>query len=331
MNLETGIQVRQGPVLDSEHIVALQHLGEACWRNRKAIGSWIDRRIAFNAFAFISGNVLQVDVDQCAVASTRTRYSNKVFLALLGSNAVSILQVCQKAYDTFYLNVLEPAARNLYGIQAGVRLQAGRKLLLSGRCCEPQLLHLDSLWPTLVGNVYIRPRSAEEVPMLATVFPREGADDSSPISPVHPRDLQNVNLDGILGRDSLPWDLRADIGPRTVHHNSAVIFCGNVVHGGPGPDRLPEQTSSTTMDPRMVMFQMASPLSSPDENLSNFQEFEFSLHKRLYGNHQSTQQALARTSGRWKDHMQTNDQEFFELLAIESSGEDQYKEELVYT
>ena len=328
MDLETGILVRQGPVLASEHILALQQLGEACWRNKKAIGRWIDMRIAFNSFAFISGNVLQVDVDQCALASTRTRYSSNVFLALLGPNAVSILKVCQQAYDSFYANVLEPAALDLYGTHVGVRLQAGRKLLLSGRCCEPQLLHLDSLWPTLVGNVYIRPRGAEGVPMLSTVFPQEHVDGNHRMLPVHPRDLQTLNLDNIIGRDSLPWDLRVDIGPRTVQHNSSVIFCGNIVHGGPGPDEQADHIM-TSSEPRMVMFQMASPLSSPEENLSNFQEFEFSLHKRLYGNHQSTQQALARSCGRWKDHLQTKDAEFVELLAIENCNEATPDEEYV--
>lgn len=298
MDLHTGIELVQGPVLASHHVLALQKLGKACWRRRDDLVQWDTARDGTKAaplFTFIGGHVLQVDVDRCSSACTRTRSTARFFTDLLGVDAEDVLRACQGAYDAFYMTTLAPAAHRLYGAENQIFLQPGRKLLLSGNPGEAQLLHLDSLWPTLVGNVYLRPLGSEMLPLRATHFSQE---DGCSGMTRHPRDLRILNIDDSLGRDSIPWDKRADVGPGTVLHNSAVLFCGNVVHGGPAPE-----SSIPEAEPRIVMFQQVRPASSPDQDLSDYQEFEFSLFQREYGASLATRRALRATRGRWREHV----------------------------
>jgi hypothetical protein len=299
MNTTTGIHLIDGrDVLAPRHVSAIQQLASACWACRDKLVAWDQERAspAPLLFAFINGRTLQVDVDLCAAAASRTRSLRHFFEQLLGPATHTLLKTCQDAYDAFYATTLEPAARQLFGPAESICLLPGRKLLLSGAGGQDQLLHLDSLWPTLVGNVYLRPAGAEARPLRATVFPEETGGRA------HPRDLRELTdaeFDATLGSGSAPWTSRADVGPRTVAHNRAVLFCGNVVHGGPAPVDSPAEREA---EPRIVMFQHVRPRSSPTADLSDYQEFEFSMFHRYYGATAPTLRALRATRGRWRDH-----------------------------
>jgi hypothetical protein len=314
MNLRSGIQVLdQTPALaDPAHVQALQTLGAACWKQRARLVKW-DKSTMLDGtqtprmmFVYISGGVLQVDVDCCARADKNPLEMKALFTKLLGEDHQRILDFCCDAYDAFFADTLHPAARLLFGDLApgssgpapggGVCLLPGRKLLLSGMPGAAQLLHLDSHWPTLVGNVYLRPRGHEHRALRATIFPEEP--DLGPAAH-HPRDLRTLEdtvVDGTLGKDSPMWSERKDAGPCTMPHNSAVLFCGNVVHGGPHPQRGKGA-------PRIVMFQHVRPAWAPADDLSDFQDFEFSLCARRYGASERTRRALQDTGGRWRDHI----------------------------
>lgn len=312
MNSTTGIRlIDDRDVLAPRHVSAIQQLASACWACREELVAWDQERSspAPLLFAFINGHVLQVDVDLCAAAASRTRYLRHFFEQLLGPTAPTLLRTCQDAYDAFFTTTLEPAARQLFGPAEPICLLPGRKLLLSGPGGQEQLLHLDSLWPTLVGNVYLRPAGAEGLPMRATVFPEETGGRA------HPRDLRELTdaeFDATLGSGSVPWGNRADVGPRMVAHNRAVLFCGNVVHGGPAPTDSPAERNA---QPRIVMFQHVRPKSSPAADLSDYQEFEFSMFHRYYGATAPTQRALRATRGRWRDHYELEEGD--EFLALD--------------
>ena len=277
--------------LIAAHVEALQRVSEACWSQR----SMLLTSAVHGAFLTISGDVFQVDVDKCAAACF-TRGGKKFFVKLLGEDAHKLLVLCQSAYDAFFTETLEPTAQALFANER-IHRMPGRKLLLSGLPGRSQLLHLDSLFPTLVGNVYLRPRGFEHVPIEATIFPLEPRISAAMN---HPRDLTSpatlLELDDVLGCNSVPWGKRADDGPRHVTHNSAVLFYGNIVHGGPAPDEVLEA------EPRIVMFQSVRPGSSADVDLSDYQEFEFSLFNRLYGDTPQTRRAVRDTMGRWREH-----------------------------
>jgi hypothetical protein len=295
--------------LSPVHVSALQHVAQRCWQERRSLISWNASRdpMTPRLFAWISGHVLQVDIDRCADACESTRYLHRFFNTLLGGQDAPgepehVLNQCQEAYDAFYENTLAPTARQVFG--KTVHRQPGRKLLLSGNTCQPQLLHLDSLWPTMVGNVYLRPKGSEDVPLRATIFPEE------PIPQTHPRDLRSgdgIDFDQVLGKHSTPWNERKDVGPGSVGHNRAVLFCGNVVHGGPGPDDRKEA------EPRIVMFQQARADSSPAEDISDVQHFEFTLKHTAYGEGAETKAALRATNGRWRSHFPDNCGEYKKL------------------
>ena len=314
MNISTGIHVvgdyPSVTILYKEHVEAIQQLASACWGRRREL---LQRSAQTGdaLFVRISGNVLQVDVDRCEVACSRTRASASFFVQLLGPAAADILARCQDAYDLFYVDHLEPAAKDLFRTEALV-LQPGRKLLLSGAESCAQLLHVDSLWPTLVGNVYLRPARAEHLPIPATRFPEE------PGARTHPRDLRLIDdaeFDATIGKDSEPWERRRNVGPDTIKHNHAVLFCGNIVHGGPAPTA----GEPVEAEPRIVMFQLVQPASSPTDDLSDYQNFEFSLFMQRYGCGPDTYQALRRTKGRWREHyIQDKDIEFGLLSRLEA-------------
>lgn len=329
MDRQTGIQVIDDrPVLAPHHELAIQQLGELCWCHRDILTD-LNSMHAPSApmFVYISGGVLQVDVDLCVDAfedkiRTRSRspceFAVSFFADAFGSRvgASTVLRMCQDAYFYIFQNFLTPAGRDLWS--EDVRMLPGRKLLLSGTPGEAQLLHMDSIWPTLVGSVYLRPQGFEKHDMRATVFPEEpDGPDLVNIQSRHPRDLRVLNVDSTLGRDSPPWNMRPDIGPGVVKHNSAVLFCGNVVHGGPAP------CLSSMAEPRIVMFQSVGPVSSPTTNLSDYQEFEFSLYSRLYGACAATGRALKSTQGNWKDHYHEEDDEFKFLLNMQREVDEQ--------
>ena len=293
MNVRDGLEILSNTsILDEVYVRAIQQVGESCWKYREELVNWdIAHATPPMLFVYISGGVLQVDIDRCyARCSITTRSSTKLFHDLLGIST-DILNICRVAYDRFYADILGPAACRLYGPYETIHRQPGRKLLLSGHPGQPQLLHLDSLWPTLVGNIYLRPRGFEHVPIRATRIVRETP------SPYHPRDLRVNNADDALGAGTMAWDAREPVGPSHVQHNTSILFCGNIIHGGPGPDEL-----AVVAEPRMVMFQMVRPGSSPADDLSDFQEFEFSLYMRKYGPGAETRRVVEASCGRWKDH-----------------------------
>ena len=289
----SSFTIVDSPLRNATHVEALQHVSEACWSQRVLLlGSSAVR----GAFLTISGGVLQVDIDKCAAACDRTRRGKKFFDYLLGDNARETLILCQAAYDAFFTETLAPAAKEIFPLEL-IHRMPGRKLLLSGAPGCAQLLHLDSLSPTLVGNVYLRPRGFEDVSMLSTIFPHEPK-ISQEMN--YPRDLNSLAIqkaiDDALGCNSTPWKNRENIGPKCVKHNTAIIFHGNTVHGGPAPDK------HIHAEPRIVMFQSVRPGSSKDEDLSDYQEFEFSMFNRMYGDCLSTRRAVRDTAGRWREH-----------------------------
>ena len=280
-----GFLPLSGPVLDCQDgIQSAQMFARGCWDIRHQLYAQYP-----TTFAPISGGVMQVDVDACVKAVGPTRlgaYLMQVF-QVSARELLNAIRSLRTAFDTLYVDMLVPACQYVHNIPADqVRRMKGRKMLISGRGCQAQLLHLDSLYSTVVANLYLSTDPRAKIPATRFAEEPEG-------TPCHPRDLSDPqDAECLLG--GLPWNKRTEIGPKLLSHNQAIVFMGNVVHGGP----------PVHMDAlRIVLFQYATPAGSPEEDLSDFQEFEFSMNYRLRGAcDPATKAALLATGGRWCDH-----------------------------
>ena len=294
------------PILDDpDEVCAIQLLAETAWRHRSHLVQYHPK-----AFAVINGKVLQVDVDACCRA-TRPTHLGKTMQELLCCSARGYREIMvrtRSAFERFYQGTLVPAGILFFGEDTPLSRMPGRKLLISGPGCRDQLLHMDSLCPSLVGNVYLRATGYEGVPIVPTRFRAD-----PPGAPTHPRDLSD-DLQAAAMAGGIPWDQREETGPGMLKHNQAVVFAGNVVHGGPAArDGLL----------RIVLFQYLRPGYVPEEDLSDYQEFEFSVNYRLHGAHAlSTRQALRNTRGRWRDHFhEKKGNSQFEALECADKGQ----------
>jgi hypothetical protein len=280
-----GFVSLEAPVLDyPQGIQAAQLFARGCWPTRHSLFANYP-----NVFTQLSGGVMQIDVDGCsqAVGPTVLGAHLQSLLMLSARGLFETVRCLRNSFDMLYEQTLAPACQYVHQIPAEqVRRMKGRKMLISSRGCQAQLLHLDSLYSTVVANLYLSTDPSTSI--KATCFPEELVD-----TPTFPRDLTDPQISKCL-LTGLPWNKRRDMGPKILKHNQAVVFMGNIVHGGP------KVTSSSL---RIVLFQYATPSTTPDEDLSDYQEFEFSMSYRLLGADASqTRRALCATRGRWKDH-----------------------------
>lgn len=215
----------------------------------------------------------------------------KALLLALGMSqrsGVALLRAVSSCFDEIYDHILIPEAADMLP-DIPMKRMPGRKLLISSKGNPAQLLHLDSLYPSIVANVYLRGEGEEEVPIAPTTFLR----DPETVPPPASRDYRrHDHCKSLLSGGS--WLTREKLVLPQLQHNQAVVFAGNVIHGGP---------KVTKRALRIVAFQYARPQSLPDEDLSDFQEFEFSMQGRVRGTqHPETRRALRETRGRWRDH-----------------------------